>query len=232
MDDKYIYSIAILRKEENMERDHSAKIIAIVSLCVAIVGLSIGFAAFSNNLTIKSNATVTPNASDFDVNFSTSNTSELDGTVSGVGTNSATAEDATIDNSDSPTITGLKANFTEPGQKVTYSFYAHNAGKYAAYLNNVTYANVSGKTATKVCTAGTGTDATMVEAACNGISVSVKVGNDTYTGSMDSITNHLLDLDDYEEVVVTIEYANGATRADGEFEVAFGDITLTYESVD
>lgn len=215
-----------------MERDHSAKIIAIVSLCVAIVGLSIGFAAFSNNLTIKSNATVTPNASDFDVNFSTSNTSELDGTVSGVGTNSATAEDATIDNSDSPTITGLKANFTEPGQKVIYSFYAHNAGKYAAYLNNVTYVNVSGKTATKVCTAGTGTDATMVEAACNGISVSVKVGNDTYTGSMDSITNHLLDLDDYEEVVVTIEYANGATRADGDFEVAFGDITLTYESVD
>ena len=215
-----------------MERDHSAKIIAIVSLCVAIVGLSIGFAAFSNNLTIKSNATVTPNASDFDVNFSTSNTSELDGTVSGVGTNSSTAENATIDNSDSPTITGLKANFTEPGQKVTYSFYAHNAGKYAAYLNNVTYANVSGKTATKVCTAGTGTDTTMVEAACNGISVSVKVGNDTYTGSMDRITNHLLDLDNYEEVVVTIEYANGATRADGDFEVAFGDITMTYESVD
>ncbi len=215
-----------------MERDRSAKIIAIVALCVAIVGLSIGFAAFSNNLTIKSNATVSPNQNDFDVNFSTSNTSELDGTVSGVGTNSATAEDATIDNSDSPTITGLKANFTEPGQKVTYSFYAHNAGKYKAYLNNVTYANVNGETATKVCTAGVGTDATMVDAACTGISVSVKVGNDTYTGSMDSITNHLLGLDSYEEVVVTIEYNNSASRADGDFEVAFGDIILTYDSVD
>ena len=215
-----------------MERDRSAKIIAIVALCVAVVGLSIGFAAFSNNLTIKSNATVSPNQNDFDVNFSTSNTSELDGTVSGVGTNSATAEDATIDNSASPKITGLKANFTEPGQKVTYSFYAHNAGKYAAYLNNVTYANVSGKTATKVCTPGVNTDATMVEAACNGISVSVKVGNDTYTGSMNGIANHLLALDAYEEVVVTIEYTSTASRADGDFEVAFGDITLTYDSVD
>ena len=215
-----------------MERERNTKVIAIIALCVAVVGLSIGFAAFSNNLTINSNAKVSPNASDFDVNFSSSNTSELDGAVSGVGTNSATAEDATIDNSDSPTITGLKANFTEPGQKVTYSFYAHNAGKYAAYLNNVTYANVSGKTATKVCSAGDGTDATMVEAACNGISVSVKVGNDTYTGSMDSITNHSLDLDDYEEVVVTIEYASNASRTDGDFEVAFGDITLTYDSVD
>ena len=215
-----------------MERDRSAKIIAIVALCVAVVGLSIGFAAFSNNLTIKSNATVSPNQNDFDVNFSTSNTSELDGTVSGVGTNSATAEDATIDNSASPTITGLKANFTEPGQKVTYSFYTHNAGKYIAYLNSVTYANVSGKTATKVYTAGVGTDAKMVEAACNGISVSVKVKNDTYTGSLNDITNHLLGLDGYEEVVVTIEYASNASRADGDFEVAFGDITLTYESVD
>ena len=215
-----------------MERDRSAKIIAIVALCVAIVGLSVGFAAFSNELTINSNATVSPNASDFDVNFSTSNTSEQDGTVSGVGTNSATAENATIDNSNSPTITGLKANFTEPGQKVTYSFYAHNAGKYVAYLNNVTYANVSGKTATKVCTAGVNTDATMVEAACNGISVSVKVGSETYTGSMDSITNHSLGLDGYEEVVVTIEYASDASRADGDFEVAFGNITLTYDSVD
>lgn len=215
-----------------MERDRSAMIIAIIALCVAVVGLSIGFAKFSNYLTINSNATVKPNASDFDVNFSTLNTSELGGTVSGVGTNSATAEDATIDNSDSPTITGLKANFTKPGQKVTYSFYAHNAGKYAAYLNNVTYANVSGKTATKECTPGVDTDATMVEAACNGISVSVKVGSETYTGSKSSITNHSLELDAYEEVVVTIEYASNASRADGDFEVAFGDITLTYDSVD
>ena len=215
-----------------MERDRSAKIIAIVALCVAIVGLSIGFAAFSSNLTISSSANVKPDPSSFDVNFSTSNTSELDGTVTGVGTNSATAEDATINNSGSPTINGLKATFTEPGQKVTYSFYTHNAGKYAAYLNSVTYANVSGKTATKECTPGVDTDATMVDAACTGISVSVKVGSDTYTGSMDSISNHLLAINAYEPVVVTIEYNSGASRADGDFEVAFGDITLTYDSVD
>ena len=215
-----------------MERDRSAKIIAIVALCVAIVGLSIGFAAFSSNLTISSSANVKPDPSSFDVNFSTSNTSELDGTVTGVGTNSATAEDATINNSASPTITGLKANFTEPGQKVTYSFYVHNAGKYAAYLNSVTYSNVSGETSTKVCTAGSGTDETMVALACNGISVSVKVGNETYTGSKSSIENHLLAIDAYEEVVVTIEYASDAKRADGDFEVSFGDITLTYNSVD
>ncbi len=215
-----------------MERERSAKIIAIIALCIAVAGLSIGFAAFSNNLKIESNATVTPDPNDFDVNFSSSDTSELDGTVTGTGTNSATADNATIDNSGSPRITGLKANFTEPGQKVTYSFYAHNAGKYAAYLNSVTYGNVSGETSTKVCTAGVNTDATMVEAACNGISVSIKVKNETYTGSLETISNHLLNIDAYENVVVTIEYNSNAQRADGDFEVTFGDITLTYGSVD
>lgn len=215
-----------------MERDRSAKIIAIVALCVAVAGLSIGFAAFSNDLTIKSNASVTPNPNDFDVNFSSQDGSEVAGTVTGVGTNSATAENATIDNSNSPTITGLKANFTEPGQKVTYSFYTHNAGKYIAYLNTVTYKNVAGKEATKVCTPGTNTDATMVQAACNGISVTVDVGSEPYTGSNDSISNHSLGIDRYEPVVVTIEYKSDATRADGDFEVAFGDIILTYDSVD
>lgn len=217
-----------------MERDRGTKIIAIIALCVAVIGLSVGFAAFSNNLTISSSATVSPKETDFDVNFSTVNTTETPGTVTGVvsGTAEVTAEDATIDNSTEPKITGLKANFTAPGQTVTYSFYAHNAGKYAAYLNNVTYENLSGETSTKVCTAGNETDETMVEAACNAISVSVKVGSDNFTGSNAAIDNHLLDIDDYEEVVVTIEYASDGTRADGDFSVAFGDITLTYKSVD
>lgn len=217
-----------------MEKDRSTKIIAIVALCVAVIGLSVGFAAFSNDLKISSSATVTPAETDFDVNFSSSNTAETVGTVSGVsgGVTGATAEDATIDNTDAPKITGLKANFTTPGQTVTYSFYAHNAGKYAAYLNAITYQNVSGETATKVCTPGTNTDSTMVEAACNGISVSVKVDSDNFTGSNAAIADHVLAIDNYEEVVVTIEYAAGATRADGDFTVAFGDISLTYGSVD
>ena len=107
-----------------MERKDSTRIIAIIAVVVAVIGLSVGFAAFSNTLTIKSSANVTPSATDFDVNFSNSNTAEQAGDVTGVGTNNATGDTATIDNTDSPTISGLKANFTEPGQTVTYSFYA------------------------------------------------------------------------------------------------------------
>lgn len=215
-----------------MEKNNGTRIIAIISLCVAVVGLSLGFAAFSNNLTISSSANVSPDEKTFDVNFSTVDTEELAGTVAGAVVDPVTAENATIDNTDLPKITGLKANFTEPGQKVTYSFYAHNAGKYIAYLNSVTYSNVTGKDATKVCTAKTGTDETMVQAACNGISVKVKVGTSEYAGSEDTVNNHSLAIDAYEPVEVTIEYAAGATRADGDFEVAFGDIVLNYGSTD
>lgn len=47
----------------------------------------------------------------------------------------------------------------------------------------------------------------MVANACDYISVTVKVGSETFTRSQASITNHLLAIDAYETIVVTISYA-------------------------
>ena len=215
-----------------MDRDRSTKVIAIVALCVAVFGLSVGFAAFSNDLTIKSEATVKPNASDFDVNFSSSDTSETDGTVTATSTAGVTAQDATINNATAPTISGIKVEFTEPGQSAKYSFFAHNAGKYNAFLNNVTFKNVTDANANIVCVAAEGTNANMVASACQGISIKVKVGTTTFAESTPTITSHELPIDQYEPVEVTIEYRTGAARADGDFQVNIGDIVLTYGSVD
>ena len=215
-----------------MDRDRSTKVIAIVALCVAVFGLSVGFAAFSNDLTIKSEATVKPNASDFDVNFSSSDTSETDGTVTATSTAGVTAQDATINNATAPTISGIKVEFTEPGQSATYRFFAHNAGKYKAFLNNVTFKNVTDANANIVCVAAEGTNAAMVASACQGISIKVKVGTTTFVEPTPNITSHELPIDQYEPVEVTIEYASGAARADGDFQVNIGDIVLTYGSVD
>ena len=216
-----------------MDRDRSTKVIAIVALCVAVFGLSVGFAAFSNDLTSKSEATVKPNASDFDVNFSSSDTSETDGDVTATPSKeSVTVQDATISNATAPTISGINVGFTEPGQSAKYSFFAHNAGKYNAFLNNVTFKNANDGSTNIACVAAEGTNADMVASACQGISIKVKVGTETFEGSNPNIASHELTIDHYEPVEVTIEYKADAARADGDFQVNIGDIVLTYGSVD
>lgn len=217
-----------------MEKNRSSKMIAIAALLVAIVGLSLGFAAFSNTLTISSSANVKPNDDTFSVDFSSSNTVlATDKIVPTVNPSTITATDATIDNSSDPTISGLSATFSEPGQSATYTFYANNNGEYDAFLKSITYANVSGESSFKVCTAGTGTTDTLVQAACDDIIISVKVGTEAETtGSLASITKHSLLKSKFEEITVKIEYVANGNRADGDFSVNFGDISLTYSSVD
>lgn len=216
-----------------MEKDRSSKVIAIVALLVAVVGLSVGFAAFSSTLTISSSANVTPNSDTFKVVFSSNDTTltteAVNGNVTGTG---ASATAATINNDTNPTISGLAATFTEPGQKVVYTFYAHNSGEYEAFLKSVTYANVTGKSESRECTPGRDTTAALVTNACDDISVKVNVGTTNTTASTADITKHKLAKKAFEPVTVTIEYASNGDRADGDFSVAFGDVSLVYSSVD
>ena len=218
-----------------MEKNRSSKVIAVVALCVAIVGLTLGFAAFSNTLNIEPNATVNPTGETFSVNFSSSASAvETDLVIPTKNPTSLVAGNATINNAGSnPQISGLTATFTEPGQDVTYTFYVHNIGEYNAFLKSITYNNVAGGSTFRTCTAGSGTNASLVQAACDDILVSVTVGaTGPVTTTNSNITGHLLAIDAHETVTVKIEYASGGDTADGDFTVAFGDIALLYSSVD
>lgn len=222
----------MLGKELNMERNRSSKIIAVVALVVAVFGLTLGFAAFSNTLTISSSAYVSPSSDNFKVGFSTSATATATGNLAGTASGSATAGTATLSGT---AISGIKANLTAPGETVTYTFYVRNTGEYDAFLNSITFENVSGASAPKVCTAvdPTKTTASLVSAACEDISVSVKVGSDAaVSGSVASVSNHSLLKTANETVVVTITYATNGDRADGDFNVSFGDLKLVYGTVD
>lgn len=53
-----------------MEKNRSSQIIAMIGLGIGIIGLSIGFAAFSKVLNIQSSANVKPNNSTTNVDFS------------------------------------------------------------------------------------------------------------------------------------------------------------------
>ena len=205
------------------------KVVAIFALILGVVGVTLGYAAFSSTLTISSSAEVTPDSSTFNVDFSTSSSSVVtDPVVPTLSPASGfTATNGTIDNTTDPVITGLKATFTEPGQSATYSFYSYNAGQYLAYLNSIVFDG------TKTCTAKTGTTQALVDSACTGITLSVQVGSEAATTtSVASISNHTLAKATGEAVVVTISYEAGSALADGDFDVTLPDIVLTYDSAD
>lgn len=215
-----------------MEKDRSSKVIAIAALLIAVLGLSLGFAAYASNLTIKSSAGVTANPDDFSVKFSSSDeeleTNNITPEVVG-----ATGEEATInnDNAGGPVIENLKANFTAPGQTVTYKFYARNTGKYKAYLKGISYAEVSSSN-TKVCTKKSTTTQSLVDEACKHISISTTVGSESAATGSQTYSSHELAAGGSELVTVVIKYEQTDAIADGDFDVEFGDIKLQYSSVD
>lgn len=217
-----------------MERNKKAKVIAIVALIVGVIGLSIDFASFSNVLNIQSSANVKPDNSTMNVIFSSAESkAEVTEITPVVTPNSLVATNGIIDNSNDPTISNLSATFTEPGQTAVYKFYAYNAGELNSFLKSIVFENVTGQNAIKVCTASAGTTDELVQKACEKISIKSKVGNEfeTSTGKA-SITGHSLAKENGEAVIITLEYEAGTNRADGDFNVAFGNITLNYSSAD
>lgn len=217
-----------------MERNKKTKVIAIVPLIIGVIDLSIGFATFSSILNVQSSANVKPYNSTMNVIFSSAqDKAEVTEITPTVTPNSLVATNGIIDNSNDPTISNLSTTFTEPDQTAVYKFYAYNAGELNSFLKSIVFENVTGQNATKVCTASAGTTDELVQKACEKISVKVKVGNEfeTSTGKA-SITGHSLAKENSEAVVVTLEYEAGANRADGDFNVAFGNITLNYSSAD
>ena len=243
-----------MRKDgEIMEKDRGGRVIAIVALMIGVVGLTIGFAAFTNTLTIKSDATVTPDSSLLNVAFSNENaanttavtTPDISATLNPSNVTDFTAEHATINNAATggPIIENLSVSFTAPGQTATYEFYTKNIGTLNAYLSNVVFNNVTGGSSSKVCTKVTenkttdqqATDA-LVAAACNDISLTLTLGSENFTTStaragFNTATTHDLVSTASEKVTVTITYAANGAQADGDFTVDFGDIQLVYKSV-
>lgn len=260
-----------------MEKDRSARIIAIAALFVGVLGLSIGFSAFSNQLIIKPNATVTVDPNEFRVVFSTKNdavstesqSSSSFKTIEPDFTSDKVEESSlVIDNKSGsvPRISTITANFSDQGQKVVYKFYALNNGKYNAFLKGITVSPITEgasdyMTCEKVTTNDTDATEELVKKACEKISLKVKVDDldeviisstattadnqttvtSSVTNSNETVTQHELIHGDISEdspigashlITVTIEYAEGAEKVDGDFKVTFGDINLLYSSVD
>lgn len=222
-----------------MKKNRKSKKTVAIILSIAILGLSLGFAAFSNELRIESSADVNLE-NNLKVYFSSLENSQS----TAVGENNIylsetylgfSAATPIIDNSvpGAPLLSNLKATFVRPGQSVRYSFFVHNASDYDIQLTSIEFG-------TKKCTAKTGTDQNLVNNACDEIDLSVEIGSDTNvvtrtqnTATSSTVTNHFLTAEEYEPIYIVLSYnelAGENTTVNGDFEVSFGDVKLTYSS--
>ena len=209
-----------------MEHNRKHKLLMIIALVVGIASLSIGFAAFSATLNISSSASVTPNSDSFSVKFSTNkNSLVVDEVVPSSISSGITASNGIIKNNYNPTITNLSANFNNPGQYVEYTFYARNEGEYTAYLNNINFIG------NKTCTGDTETTDSLVQSACDDITITAVIGETTYSETT-PITGHALTSSTGEQIKVRLEYDINGDYVDGDFSIIFPDITLVYSTID
>ena len=211
-----------------MEKDRSTKVIAIIALLVAVVGLSLGFAAFSQQLTITPKADVKADSSKFKVLFSKESSETTSGDVAGVLTledgENATAGNANIQET---TVTNAEAVFSKDNQTITYTWYVRNDGELDAYLTNVEFTNTQ-----PVCTekGGSGVTDELMQAACSKVTAKINVHGQEYTSTQAVTSEYKIAAGDNTEIKLVIEAGDGATLVDGDYTATFDAIKLTYSS--
>ena len=131
-----------------MEKDRGYKIIALVALIVAVIGLSFGYAAWSTTLTINGTGVVDP--ATWKVRFDYKSGSSLTPTLVGKATSTGATLTAT-------SVSGYAATLKAPGDSVTYNWLVKNEGGIDAELKTFTLGTLS-------CAPNTSSTATQTEA--------------------------------------------------------------------
>ena len=164
-----------------MEKNREVKVIAVVALLVAVVGLSVAYAALSTTLQITGQATI--NSASWNVQFAA-------GTGTPVGGATATTPTVT-----STSISNLSVTLTKPGDSYSYTFNIQNTGSINAKLGTVNIGTIS-------CTSENQEEAT---ATCEDLEYSV-----TYKDGTPFTVGDALDSQAVKEAVLTISYKDSA----------------------
>ena len=226
-----------------MEKDKGGRIIAIAALLVAVLGLSLGFAAFSSTLNITSNADVLIDDSVWDVGFSTANSAITAGDKPDNGTgNSEISISKFVISQKTPASLSTTA-----GSSVTYDFFIVNDGDLDAFLNSVTMGSLSCtyKTGSRTVddnhtTISTGTGTISPEDCAKMFTATLTIGSSSYTSGSAAqtsgfgTTNQLLVAGPkYVAASLTIAFNNNSLSTvtnvpNGDFNVALSDTTVVY----
>ena len=186
-----------------MEKERKIKVLSIAALLVAVLGLTVAFAALSQTLTINGSATV--NTASWDIHFKNLSTPTLTG-------NAAVTTAPTIDTKGT-TIGNYALKLTKPGDSVTYTFDVENKGTINAKISELV------KAAKPTCT-GTGAAATAdAKIICDGLTYTL-----TYTAVAKEDT---LNANQTKNLTLKLAFESNSLPAD---DVSISDlgITITY----
>ena len=239
-----------------MEKQRKYKVFSIVVLVVAIVGMTLGFAAFSKVLTINASATITPNEDDFkvvtyglkdeDSMWEFDGSKEFRGELvsnekalgySWTGEGDAIGTEATItNNQNSATISDLNVTFYKENATYLYYFIIKNEGKYDAYIDLKAYEDNGYSIAfdihNGVCTDN---NATITQEdlgnACESMALELDAyepdGN--YVSGTEQEPYYKLEVDSYIYLELYIHANPGAILSDP-YNVNFEDITINFST--
>lgn len=209
-----------------MEKTRSTKIIAIAALVVAIVGVSVGFAAWSSTLTISS-AEATVKQGSNDAAFK----EKL--TITAVSCDE-TSGSASVENVGTFTSgyawTGVKATLTKPNDSVTCTATVTNASDYDAYFENITIASQLscsgiGQNVNNVC------KLLRLTATGEGNSSNSATVLDTTITNQTDIEGNYIEAGEIGKLSFKLEYT-GSEVSDSDFTVIIPTMTFDFSTVD
>jgi len=210
-----------------MEKERGSKVIAVVALVVAVVGLSIGFAGWTAQLTISdTQANIAANTSAGEEQFG----SKL--TVSGINCDDVDGQAAVtaVGTADGDTWSGTRVSLKGTGDAVTCTATVSNGSDYTAYLDDINITN-------SIACSGTGQN---VQNACAALKLTVTgVGSKTDTATAqgttitnaNGITGNSIAAGANGSITMKVEY-QGTAVADSDFVATIPTITYDYSTID
>ena len=206
------------------KRDNGFKVIAVIALLIATVGLAVAYAGYTTRLTISGDTSATV-ASAWKIVWS-----NLD---SGTKTGYASTEDASlaIDSSTNQSISGVIGTLKAPGDSITYTWKAENKGDIDAILAGISKGNLTCKAVEPATTGGAKATDEQVNNLCSKLKITFGYESDTDIDDVSDVTSTNLPLDsgDKKSVSMTLTYEDGdAVELDGDVKVTLGLTTFTY----
>ena len=165
-----------------MEKNSSGKIMAMIALAISVIALTVGFAAFSDSLTIQGAATAKSSVNAFDnatngLNYK-ANSMECHSTAdSSVNVISGSYSAGTLSDD---SWSGINVPLTNEVPSVTCTAIIENKSAYTAYLRSL------GANGGVQCASTGGNAATNVSNVCSTVDLTVQIGS----VQTDKITSH------------------------------------------